>query len=157
MICNLNQMSFQEYGVIHPERGPEARRSKDLPNTQFLSLTQGPVQVYYTRSDTWICCRDGATVLSVSLDNRHYAHYYLDKPVYVKPGVYFCLSPFLGESTAEFSASMSPSQEGQRDPVKNLSVRHNFQVDAIYTFFYQEKEQGFFFPGESHQIGRAHV
>lgn len=59
MICNLNQMSFQEYGVIHPERGPEARRSKDLPNTQFLSLTQGPVQVYYTRSDTWICCRDG--------------------------------------------------------------------------------------------------
>ena len=106
MICNLNQMSFQEYGVIHPERGPEARRSKDLPNTQFLSLTQGPVQVYYTRSDTWICCRDGATVLSVSLDNRHYAHYYLDKPVYVKPGVYFCLSPFLGESTAEFSASM---------------------------------------------------
>ena len=48
MICNLNQMSFQEYGVIHPERGPEARRSKDLPNTQFLSLTQGPVQVYYT-------------------------------------------------------------------------------------------------------------
>ena len=96
MICNLNQMSFQEYGVIHPERGPEARRSKDLPNTQFLSLTQGPVQVYYTRSDTWICCRDGSTVLSVSMDNQHYAHYYLDKPVYVKPGVYFCLSPFLG-------------------------------------------------------------
>lgn len=152
MICNLNQMSFQEYGVIHPERGPEARRSKDLPNTQFLSLTQGPMQVYYTRSDTWICCRDGSTVLSVSMDNQHYAHYYLDKPVYVKPGVYFCLSPFLGESTAEFSASMSPSQEGQRDPVENLSVRHNFQVDAIYTFFYQEKEQGFFFPGEAHPM-----
>ena len=74
MICNLNQMSFQEYGVIHPERGPEARRSKDLPNTQFLSLTQGPVQVYYTRSDTWICCREEPS-LPILRNCWHASHY----------------------------------------------------------------------------------
>src|SRR5574344_1020653 len=37
-------------------------------------------------------------------------------------------------------------------PWDSQRVHHQLQVDALYTFFYHEKEQGFLFPGESHPM-----
>jgi AraC-like DNA-binding protein len=35
---------------------------------------------------------------------------------------------------------------------ESLQLSHRFRVESVYTFFYQEKEQGFVFPGESHHL-----
>ena len=36
--------------------------------------------------------------------------------------------------------------------MEHLRLEHRQRVEGIYTFFYQEKEQGFLFPGESHPM-----
>lgn len=152
MIHNLNQVNFQGFGVIPPERISAAQHADALGSRRVLPLSAESAAIYRAQSDTWLRCQEGATVLSVSQDGNRFTHYYLDKPVYVHAGVYFCLSPFLGKSTAEIAAKLPPLEAGQWDSQQNFRVEHNLQVTALYTFFYQEKEQGFLFPGEAHPM-----
>lgn len=152
MIWNLNQVNFQGFGTILPERTPDMRTAGNSQPRQLLALSSDDMPVYRAQSDTWLCCREGSTVLSVSLDGDDYRHYYLDKPVFVKSGVFFSLAPFLNASTAELSASVAPAQTGATPPKRSFEVQCNLKVNAVYTFFYQEKERGFFFPGEAHPM-----
>jgi AraC-like DNA-binding protein len=92
------------------------------------------------------------TVLSVSLDNQEFLHFYLDKNVCVDAGVYFSLSPYLGESTVEVFAADVLREVGTRSQDSNLLVSHRLKIKNIYTFFYHEKERGFLFSGESHPL-----
>ena len=41
---------------------------------------------------------------------------------------------------------------GHLDPKLDLSVQRTLRLGNIHTFFYQEKERGFFFRGESHDL-----
>ena len=152
MIRNLNQVSFQRFGTISPERGQGAKPADRGSRRQILHLNQGGAPVYRSTADCWLCCGQGMTVLSVSTDNEEFQHFYLDKPVCVKAGVYICLSPFLAQSTAEMCSAHTPEVVGKRPQEQGLLVRHQLKINNIYTFFYQEKEQGFLFPGESHAM-----
>ncbi len=152
MIRNLNQMSFQCFGTIFPERGQSSRLADKGGNRQILQLSRGDSPVYCCDAEVWLCCGAGMTVLSVSADGHDFQHFYLDKPVCVKAGVYFCLSPFQQESTAEMVCVQVPTVVGTRPPDQSLLVRHRLKINNIYTFFYQEKEQGFLFPGEAHPM-----
>lgn len=152
MIRNLNQVNFRGFGTILPERSPDARQVDSQESGKTLHLSGGEAPVYQAQSETWLCCGSGMTVLSVSADNQAFQHYYLDKPVYIKPGIFFSLCPFLQESTAILSASTAPLRAGALCQRECFQVHHNMQVDSLYTFFYQEKEQGFFFPGEAHTM-----
>ena len=149
MIRNLNQMTFQGFGTILSERGQNQKKSSEsaIP----LQLTEGEAAIYRAASETWLSCGSGMGVLSVSHDGETYQHYYLDKQVCVKPGVLFSLTPFKGEAMVNLSSRIAPEQVGTR-PNDSLRIEHRMRVEGLYTFFYQEKEQGFLFSGESHPM-----
>ena len=148
MIRNLNQMTFQGFGTIPPER---AQSAKGLDKGTEYTLSGADAQVYRAVTETWISCGSGTSVLSVSRDGENFLHFYLDKRVCVAGGVIFALTPFKGDSTVFVSARVDPSLEDRKISA-TLHIEHKLRVDALYTFFYHEKEQGFLFPGESHPM-----
>ena len=148
MIRNLNQMTFQGFGTILPEKGQPA---KYMDKGVQILLRQEEAVVYRAVCDTWLNFGTGMTVLAVSLDGETYQSYYLDKLVCIKPGVLFSLYPFQGESAAYMAAKLEPEKVGSRN-WDSLKVEHKVRVSGLYTFFYQEKEPGFLFSGEAHPL-----
>ena len=150
MIQNLNQVSFQGFGTILPER-VQSDKIGDKGERCTVHLECGDGKVFFAVEDVWLACGDGTSVLSVSLDGKEYRHYYLDKLVCVKKGIYFALTPFHGVSSVELASQAAARSEGNRT-IGDLKVERKLSIDGIYTFFYHEKEQGFLFPGESHPM-----
>jgi len=150
MIRNLNQMTFQGFGTVPPERAQSAAYI-DKTTAELWELQSREGKVFRARCDTWVTFGAGMGVLSVSLDGEKYQHYYLDKPVCIRPGTLFALSAFQGKATAFLSAQEAPEQTGKITS-HNLRSENRLHVDSIYTFFYHEKEQGFLFPGETHPM-----
>ena len=150
MIRNLNQVSFRGFGTILPERGHSAKMT-DRADRQSLHLGEGKATVYRAQSEVRLGIGTGMSVLSVSNDGETYYHFYLDKPVCVKSSVIFSLTPFLGPATVEIAAEVCPEAIGSREH-DSLRVDRRMRVEGLYTFFYQEREQGFLFPGESHPM-----
>ena len=150
MIRNLNQVTFQGFGTVPPERTQSAKLF-EKSEAVSLNLTQAETEIYCARTETWITYDSGISVLSVSHDGESYQHFYLDKPVCIKTGIRFAVSPFLGEATAFLYAKILPEKTGVRS-YDSLQVERQFRVESIYTFWYQEKEQGFLFPGEAHPM-----
>ena len=150
MIQNLNQMAFQSFGVILPER----KQSAVIPDPQIrfsLHPDQKEIPLYRTSCDTLLFLSSGKSVLSVSGDGETFQHFYFDRPVCLKHDIYFSLSPFKGETAIIASAAEAPVLSGNR-PNDSLRIDRQMRVDGIYTFFYQEREQGFIFPGEEHPM-----
>ena len=150
MIRNLNQVTFQGFGTVPPER-TQGVKGFDKSAAQCLPLSQGESVVYRAVSDTWAANGNGSSILSVSLDGETYLDFYLDKPVCIKPEIYFSISPFMGAANALLSCAQPPQELGRRSADSQRFDRQ-LSVEGIYTFFYQEKEQGFLFPGESHPM-----
>ena len=150
MIRNLNQVSFQGFGTILPERTHTARIVGKGPR-QILHLTLGDTPVYRADAEVWLTCGSGMSVLSVSHDGQEFRHFYLDKPVCIRAGITFSLMSFHGDATAEMAAETLPATVGTRGS-DSLRVEKEMRVEGLYTFFYQEKEQGFLFPGEAHPM-----
>ena len=150
MIQNLNQVSFQGFGTILPERVQSAKIG-DKGERRIVHLECGDGKVFFAQEEVWLACCDGTSVLSVSEDDREYRHYYLDKLVCVRKGVFFALTPFHGVSSVEMVSQTPAREEGNRT-IGDLKVERKLSIDGIYTFFYHEKEQGFLFSGESHPM-----
>lgn len=149
MIRNLNQLNFNGFGTVASERKEQPCSSGRRPR---LESTLQNAPIYRAQSDTWLYGVTGMTVLSVSTDGASFQDFYLDKPVCIREGVFFCISPFRQPSAcAEFDANTPPHPLSVRQP-ESLLVQHNLRVTQLYTFFYQEKEQGFFFSGEQHPM-----
>ena len=149
MIRNLNQVAFQGFGAILPERTNTS--AVEVESHPMLELGQGDVTVYRAVAQTRLRVSDGKCVLSVSLDGENFQQFYLDKPISIHEGVYFILIPFKGEASVAMSAETEPRQVGKR-PCDSVRVDHQIRVEGLYTFFYQEREQGFLFAGESHPM-----
>ena len=92
------------------------------------------------------------TILSVSVNGRDFTDFYLDRPVEIAPGIHFSLSTMQDTSCVVYSAEESPEPRGLRQIEGSLLIRRNIHITELYTFFYQEKEAGFLFPGESHSM-----
>ena len=153
MIRNLNQLNFRGFGTILPERADSTGTAGRAGNRRLLHLpTRKEVPIYRAAGDTWVTNQSGMTVLSVSMDGENFQHFYLDKPVCVKAGVHFTLAPFRQESTAVMTAVEDPVDTGITNPVDSFYLPHRIHVTSLYTFFYQEREKGFFFPGEAHPM-----
>ncbi len=152
MIQHLNPMTFQEYGTILPER-PDSRSPVGKGDfVHKINLTQGDLPVYRTLSDTWLYSPNAMTVLAVRKGEEDYRHYYLDKPVSLRAEVVFCLIPLGKETTVEVAYMRAPDVIDRNSWSSGLEVARRLKVESLYTFFYQEKEQGFIFPGESHPM-----
>lgn len=148
MIRQLSPMTFQKYGTILPER-PDSIQRRDH---RQLNLNQGPLPVYRAAGDTWLYSRGGMTVLGTRLDQEDFCYFYLDKPIVLREGVLFCLIPLAKQTSAQIACTKEPETVEICPWTQRLQLRHRFRVDSVYTFFYQEKEQGFVFPGESHPM-----
>ena len=153
MVRHLNQLNFKDFGTVPPERTSNiAASAADLQATTITS-DQGNAAVYQALSDTFLHCDKGMTVLSVSLDQKSFQHYYLDKGVSVRAGVYFSLSPFRQNAFAvSLSAQLLPRRTENAQPDQNFRFSTQVRVMELYTFFYHEKERGFVFPGEAHPM-----
>ena len=149
MIRNLNQVAFQGYGTILSERSHAS--VSEIESNYLLELGQGEVTVYQAATSTCLRVSKGKCVLSVSQDGENFQQFYLDKPICIQEGVYFILIPFKGEATIAVAADAEPEQVGKR-PCDSVRVDHQIRVEGLYTFFYQEREQGFIFSGEEHPM-----
>ena len=153
MIRNLNQVNFAGFGTISPERAPTGDSPAVVDKHKPLHLIPGDGTIYQSVGDIRLYCGSGMTVLSVSLDGEDFLDFYLDKPVCITSGVYFCLSPLGQERTqAEVTSDTPPVDTGRVRKMQDLQLTHRIRVANLYTFFYHEKERGFFFPGESHPM-----
>ena len=149
MIKNLNQLTFQNFGSVLSERAQPVKNADK--NNEVLQLSRGDSAIFRASAQTRISGGKGPAVLSVSLDGEIFEHFYLDKIALVKPGVYFGVSPFEMEATVMMAAEDSPEMFPSRE-LDFRKTEHQLRVDGIHTFFYQEKEQGFLFAGESHPM-----
>ena len=150
MIQNLNQMSFQKFGTLLPDRNKGASVADDAKKLALDPL-QTEFPLYRAAADTTLQLTGGKSVLSVSNDGESFLHFYFDKPVCIKTNTYFCLFPFKGEASVLMQAAEEPAFAGSR-PNGSLRLDRQARVEGIYTFFYQEREQGFIFSGEEHPM-----
>ena len=150
MIQNLNQIALKNFGVVHPER---VQSSEPYPKESALVIhpASSRLMVYQTVESTWISSVGGMAVLSICDQENHYLHYYLDKTVQLNGDVRFALSTFQGEASVQIFSRIPPVPLGA-GPDRDSQLTPKVRIDRILTFFYQEKEQGFLFPGESHPM-----
>ena len=151
MIRNLNQVTFQGFGTVLSEKNQAGKEFEKAASVCAKPLPSDEVELMRAAADTWVRGGSGMSVLAVSLDGETFQHFYLDKTVCVRKNVYFSLSPFMGEASVMLYAKEAPEQVGVLS-ANSLRVDHTLKVEGIYTFFYQEKEQGFLFSGESHPM-----
>ncbi len=149
MIQNLNKLSFREYGLVSPQT-PDQTGWQHPWNPIVLLSEEHPV--FRAAGDTWLTGDRGMAVLSVSQDRNQWRDFYLDKPVMVNAGLYFSLSAMEDSALVHLASPCRPESAGQRPRHRDYQIRPKLQIRHIATFFYQEKEQGFLFPGEAHPV-----
>jgi AraC-like DNA-binding protein/quercetin dioxygenase-like cupin family protein len=152
MIQHLNPMTFQAYGTLLPERPDSTESTGKGDHVRRIALPHGELPVYRTLSDTWLYSHNAMTVLAVRRGDEEYRHFYLDKPVSLRRNVIFCLIPMGKETTAEMAYVRAPEVIDRSSWNSSLEIIRRLKVESLYTFFYQEKEQGFIFPGEAHPM-----
>jgi len=152
MIRHLNPMSFQKYGSILPERSDSTKPAGQGSCIQRVSLGQGQLPVYRSCADTWLYSPSAMTVLAIRDNCAEYRHFYLDKPVSLRKDTVFCLIPLGTEGHVDMAADCLPEVIDYSSWNSGLEVARRLKVESLYTFFYQEKEQGFLFPGEAHPM-----
>lgn len=148
MIRHLDPESFRYFGAILADRGSLSGK----PNHHSVYLPEGTVSSYCTVAPLWLGAEAGLGILSVSNDGENFADFYLDKAVQLKSGIWFRLTGFGGKATVQMSGVSMPLFLGQRVNDRDFAVRPKVRAECLYTLFYQEKEAGFFFPGESHPM-----
>lgn len=150
MIRNLNQVNFRNFGTVLPER---IHSTPPFPKetSEAITLNSNTAPLFTTTAETWLSGNTGMSILSVKGASEDYLHFYLDKPIRLNAGIQFALSAFKGNASILYFGESKLEPNGSL-PVQSLRVDRRLHVDGIYTFFYQEKEQGFLFPGESHPM-----
>ena len=156
MIRNLNAITFRDFGAVLSER-PQNTKNIEKETGTLLKLDGKYAVIYRAKEQTQVSCGTALIVLSVSTDGETFWHFCLDKSVYIKPGIYFTLNPFEGRAEVRIYTEEEPEVVSQRDAAElrgehSLTLDRKLRVEGIHTFFYQEKEQGFLFSGESHPI-----
>lgn len=150
MIQNLNQIALKDFGTVHPER----TQSTDLypkDSAMVIRPSATELMMFRTAESTWLSSIGGMAVLSILDRDERYLHYYLDKTVRLNADVLFALSTFQGEASVQMYSRIPPEPLGTR-PDRDTQLASKMHTNRILTFFYQEKEQGFLFPGESHPM-----
>ena len=148
MILQLNPETFRDFGTILPE----SRSGQLHANRHSICLTRDTTATYRTAADTLLQCESGPVILSVSADGAHFSDFYLDKPLMLRQGLYFALTAFQEQAQVACAAVALPTHLHNRPADLHLSTKPGLRVTELYTFFYQEKEPGFLFPGEAHSM-----
>lgn len=148
MIRNLHPEEFAHFGTILADDG----KRPGIPNHHSVFLPEGTATDYRTAAPLWLGAESGQSILSVSQDGKDFADFYLDKTVQLKGGIHFRLTGFGGRASVLMGGISMPMLVVQRLNDRDFAVRPKVRVESLYTLFYQEKEPGFFFPGEAHPM-----
>ena len=148
MIRHLSPEGFRQYGTILPKAGSLSKK----PNHHSIFLKERTVSSYRTVAPLWLGAESGLTILSVSADGESFTDFYLDRAVRLKSGIWFELAGFRGSGGVQMGGSSMPLSLGQSADARDFAVRPSVRVDCLYTLFYQEREAGFVFPGETHSM-----
>lgn len=155
MVQNLNILSFASYGNLLTERPGGVGLPKG-PHWEERLLTATAQETYqYLSSDSvYLDYESGMSILVVAKEGEEFQYFYLDKPVCVYPGVRFAIAPYQDSCTVHMMARRTswPQAEPLTVSVRELALSRRLQVERVYTFFYHEKERGFFFRGEEHSM-----
>ena len=147
MIRRIDPTLFHSYGAV--------LKDWDVPDANLcrhtLELTSGSAPIWQCRDTVYLRRDSGMTRICISSDGENFHHYYLDRPLRLNPGVWFSLAPLQSSSTVEM-LSREEFQPTGRVLSQSQLTYPPLRVENIYTFFYQEKEPGFCFSGESHEI-----
>ena len=147
MIRRIDPTLFHSYGAV--------LKDWEMPDTNLcrhtLELTSGSAPIWQCQDTVYLRRDSGMTRICISSDGEKFHHYYLDRPLRLNPGVWFSLAPLQSSSTVEM-LSREEFQPTGRVLSQSQLTYPPLRVENIYTFFYQEKEPGFCFSGESHEI-----
>ncbi len=156
MIQNLNQFTFAAFGEILPE-AEHVRGFPQAPEWTVESVPFTAEEVWVYRAEgapTYLEIERGTAALAVSREGEALEYFYLDKPVRLRAGVCFAIVPRGGGSVRR-----AIHQDGTWGKLRlleaaslQLHIKNRLDVCAIYTLFYQEKERGFLFKGEAHDM-----
>ncbi|MBQ6832726.1 MAG: helix-turn-helix transcriptional regulator [Oscillospiraceae bacterium] len=149
MIQNLNRLSFQPFGMILPNM-PNVKTWEQPWHTVELSDRSAPA--WRAADELWLNCDEGMAVLTLSCDGVIYHDFYLDKMVKINAGVYFSVTAFREYASVSFASPKIPQELEDLPSKKELHLSRQLKVEKLYTLFYQEKEPGFLFSGESHPV-----
>ena len=145
MLKNLNPITAARFGRLLDEREglPEGEdRPVEAGERLELLSCPGEVRLGPGRGMAALClCREGQAG----------DMFYLDKPVALKPGTEFALLPLEEGSAVRLAADRPLERAGSLPTAEPGLIRPTIRVERILTLFYQEKEPGFFFPGERHR------
>ena len=156
MIQNLNKFSFAAFGRVLPESVQERGFPQESEWThEHITYSAGPVRVYRAESmQTYLDIERGTTMLAVAREGEELEYFYLDKPVCIHPGILFAIIP-RGSCTivraihARGGWTALHMLDADKLP---RNIMRQIEIGGIYTLFYQEKEKGFFFKGEEHDL-----
>ena len=156
MIQNLNKFSFAAFGQILPEAAPDHGFPQEPGWTvESVAYNSSPVWVYRVEGmPTYLDFERDMTVLAVARADEALEFFYLDKPVRLNIGTLFAIVP-RGTCTIVRALHEQGSWAPQYtvDPgALPLNITNQIEVRGIYTLFYQEKDRGFFFKGEAHDL-----
>ena len=156
MIQNLNRLTFSAYGRVLGEKLPDhGFPSGDQWEARMETVT-GKTDLFFQSPDgeVYLDYDSGMALLMVARDAAsETAAFYLDKPVCVRPGIYYCVIPF----DSSCSIHLCTRRDAKVLCVPRLGdaavsvISTDMGIRSICTLFYQEKENGFFFKGESHR------
>lgn len=157
MIRNLNKANFAAYGTVPDEKiSNHAFPVGAQWHAERWHIDGGAGDMYQcANADVYLDYDSGMAVLLVAAgqDMDATESFYLDKPVCVRQGVYYCVTPF--DESCDIHICTREDAQISRMPRRGGRgldvISANMRVRGIRTLFYQEKEEGFFFKGESHR------
>lgn len=156
MIQNLNKFSFAAFGRVLAESAPDRGFPQEPEWTrEQIDYSTEPVRVYRVEAmPVYLDIERGMTVLAVAREGEELEYFYLDKPVCLQPGILFALVP-----RGSCTVNRALHSGGSLTPMQTLdtgllprNIMRELVIGGIYTLFYQEKERGFFFKGEEHDL-----
>ena len=154
MLENLTSISFAPFGrVLKSSIAASAERlgysiikTREVTHGRFNKLFCNP------HKKTVLDIYDGTAILFIGTSQKELKTFLLDKVIEINEGIYYYVIPLVKRATisiAEGDGTIKTEIDSITKPPNILPV---IEPKEIYTFFYHEKEKGFFFSGESHPV-----
>ncbi len=147
MIQTLNHRDFEAFGVVFLEKN----QLSSLANGHSVALSPEDAALYETVAETWLGHVSGMPVLSVSMQDGKTLDFYLDRTVRLKPGVRFTLSAMGGRANIQMAGNSLPRLL-QTQASHQFEIRQTLRVTRLCALRFQQKEPGYLFPGEAHEL-----
>lgn len=146
MVRYLNAYDLAPYGEIE--------NSVQLPEESALELEGNEHTLRRINGSVTLAPRVNMTVLAVSdsPDRDSVSLFYLDKTVRLRDGVYFALIPVPQSSGIYYMPEGRCTVTDTVLHASEIGFSRTMKVNSVYTAFYQEKEMGFKFKGEKHEL-----